>query len=342
MNYKILIVDDEIANLRLMERLFRRNYQVLTALSGKEALELIKQHDIALIISDQRMPGMTGIEFLKQASELRQHTVRIILTGYTDVNALVEAINSGVVYKYVTKPWLNEDLQQTVKRGIENYETSKSLHNLTVNNERLMEQLKAAQNALVQLVTNALNAQADDALGHARRTSGYAMAIASQLPYFEHDEIEQLSLAALFHGIGQIGTPTHIFKTAELTDDERRVYSERTERILMDFPEMTEIALAVKYHRENYDGSGYPEGLNGDRIPLFSRIIAVASAYDEMTSQPEIDKALLHERAIAKLREDSGTRFDPTIVDAFCELDTVKKMTQLFEQSTEQAAAFPS
>jgi putative two-component system response regulator len=342
MNYKILIVDDEIANLRLMERLFRRNYQVLTALSGMEALEILKQHDIALIISDQRMPGMTGIEFLKQASELRQHTVRIILTGYTDVNALVEAINSGVVYKYVTKPWLNEDLQQTVKRGLENYETNKRLHNLTVNNERLTEQLKAAQNALVQLVTNALNAQDNDALGHARRTSGYAMAIASQLPYFEQDEIEQLSLAALFHGIGQLGTPTHIFKTAELTDDERRVYSERTERILMDFPEMTEIALAVKYHREHYDGSGYPEGLNGDRIPLFSRIIAVASAYDEMTSQPVIDKALLHERAIAKLREDSGTRFDPTIVAAFCELDTVKKMAQSIEQPADQAAAFPS
>ena len=114
MDYKILIVDDEPANLRLLERLFRRDYQIISAASGLEALELLKLHNIALIISDQRMPGMTGIEFLKQAAEMRPATVRIILTGYTDVNALVEAINSGVIYKYATKPWVNEDLKQTV------------------------------------------------------------------------------------------------------------------------------------------------------------------------------------------------------------------------------------
>src|SRR5215210_6797600 len=99
MTYKILIVDDEPANLRLLERLFRREYQVISAESGSEALELLKRHDIALIISDQRMPFMTGIEFLKFAAQMRPQTVRIILTGYTDVNALIESINSGIVYK---------------------------------------------------------------------------------------------------------------------------------------------------------------------------------------------------------------------------------------------------
>jgi response regulator RpfG family c-di-GMP phosphodiesterase len=181
MTYKILIVDDEPANLRLMERLFRRDYQVITALSGKEALELLKQHDIALIISDQRMPGMTGIEFLKSAAELRCQTVRIIITGYTDVNALVEAINSGVVYKYVTKPWLNEDLQQSVKRGIENYENGKRMHNLALTNERLSNQLKNARETFVQMIINALNARDDDALPLARRASSYAKEIGSHL-----------------------------------------------------------------------------------------------------------------------------------------------------------------
>src|SRR5687767_320647 len=125
MSYKILIVDDEAANLRMLERLFRQEYSVITATSGAEALELLRLHDAALIISDQRMPSMTGIEFLKRSAEMRPHTVRIILTGYTDVNALVEAINSGVVYKYVTKPWVNEDLQLTVKRALQHYETLK-------------------------------------------------------------------------------------------------------------------------------------------------------------------------------------------------------------------------
>jgi len=332
MTYKILVVDDEPANLRLMERLFRRDYQVLTALSGKEALDTLKHHDIALIISDQRMPGMTGIEFLKSAAELRRQTVRIILTGYTDVNALVEAINSGVVYKYVTKPWLNEDLQQTVKRGIENYETGKQMHNFALTNERLSNQLKKAQEIFVQFITNALNAKDKDALGRARRTSGYAKAIGSHLNFFTQEEIEQLSLAAMLHGIGQIGTPNHVFKTASLTEEERWIYCERTEKILMDFPEMMDVALAIRYHHENFDGSGYPEGLRGEQIPLFSRIISVATAYDEMTSQPSIDTTFLHEKALAKLREDAGTRFDPMVVDAFCEMDAIRKMNQPVEQ----------
>ena len=104
MNDKILIVDDESANLRLLARIFRRDYQVLSANSGSEALELLKAHEVSLIISDQRMAGMTGVEFLKRAAEMRPHAIRIILTGYTDVETLVEAINSGVIYNMSASP----------------------------------------------------------------------------------------------------------------------------------------------------------------------------------------------------------------------------------------------
>src|SRR4051812_32117586 len=107
MKYKILVVDDEPANLRVLDRLFSPEYDVFTANSGAEALNLLTLHDFAVIISDQRMPSMTGIEFLKQAADMRPQTVRIILSGHTDVEDLVESINSGVVYKYMTKPWLN-------------------------------------------------------------------------------------------------------------------------------------------------------------------------------------------------------------------------------------------
>src|ERR671938_250642 len=113
MPFKILIVDDEPANLRLLERLFRRDYAVVAAPSGGEALRLLEQHDVALLITDQRMPGMTGIELLKRTAALRPHMVRIILTGYTDMEALVDAINCGQVYRYVAKPWNNEDLRLT-------------------------------------------------------------------------------------------------------------------------------------------------------------------------------------------------------------------------------------
>jgi DNA-binding NtrC family response regulator len=142
MPYKIMIVDDEPANLRLLERLFRNDYGVLTAESGAEALLLLHEHDVALIITDQRMPDISGIELLKRTAAIRPHMVRIILTGYTDVESLVEAINSGQVYRYVTKPWNNDDLRLTVSRALEHYETNKARHELEMINQRLVTRLE--------------------------------------------------------------------------------------------------------------------------------------------------------------------------------------------------------
>jgi len=145
MSYKILIVDDEPANLRTLSRLFREDFEVFTATSGAEALELLRQHDVALLITDQRMPGMTGIELLKNTVSIRPRMVRIILTGYTDVDALVEAINCGQVYRYVAKPWSNDDLRLTVRRALEHYETNKKSYELELTNRRLASRLVEIQ-----------------------------------------------------------------------------------------------------------------------------------------------------------------------------------------------------
>ncbi len=156
MKYKILIVDDEPSNLRALERLFRQKHDVLTATSGADALALLEHHDVALLISDQRMPEMSGIELVQRTVKSRPHMVRILLTGYTDVSSLIEAINSGHVYKYVTKPWNNEDLVMTVARALQHFETTKSHHNLKMMNERLrtrlgeIAELAAADDELLQ------------------------------------------------------------------------------------------------------------------------------------------------------------------------------------------------
>jgi DNA-binding NtrC family response regulator len=147
---KILIVDDEGANLRALERLFRPDHSVLTAQSGHEALTLLEQHDVALLITDQRMPGMTGIELLQQTVPLRPHMVRILLTGYTDISTLIEAVNCGHVYKYVTKPWNNDDLCATVTRALEHFEANKSRHTLEMTNRRLRERLNQISQLAIQ------------------------------------------------------------------------------------------------------------------------------------------------------------------------------------------------
>jgi response regulator RpfG family c-di-GMP phosphodiesterase len=327
MNYKILIVDDEAANLRLLERLFRHQYQVITALSGTEALELLAEHDVSLIVSDQRMPGMTGIEFLKRAAEVRRHTVRIILTGYTDVNALVEAINSGVVYKYVNKPWMNEDLQQTVARALEHHETIKGRHQLRRQNERLANLLRTTQKSFVKVFSEMFALKDAHTLGHCYRVRDYTEGIGYGFN-LQPQELEQLSLSAFLHEVAHIKIPNQVlFKTSSLTAEERGLVKQGFERgleILTHIPHLEDIVPAIRYQHEMYDGNGYPEGLSGERIPFHARIIAVADAFDEMTEpHPFQPAAITHDEAMERLRIAAGKKFDPEIVKAFGEWRTV-------------------
>jgi response regulator RpfG family c-di-GMP phosphodiesterase len=323
MSYKILIVDDEVANLRLLERLFRSEYNVITAASGAEAIELLHLHDVALIISDQRMPEMTGIEFLKRSAEIRPHTVRIILTGYTDVNSLVEAINSGVVYKYVTKPWANEDLELTVIRALQHYETLRNQHELRLQNERLNARLKASCESFVRLLIEMLSLKDPNSAARIHRIKDYAVSIGQCLDLKEQ-ELEQLSLAVVLQESARIYIPDHLLrKKGTLTDEERRILIDSLERglkMLASVPDFEDVVSTVRYQYENYDGSGHPTGLTGEQIPLYTRVIAVAEAFDEMTAPRSFQIALTYDEAIERLESVAGKKFDPKIVNIFCEL----------------------
>ncbi|GIL17701.1 MAG: hypothetical protein BroJett040_14520 [Oligoflexia bacterium] len=123
MKHTILCVDDEADNVDALERIFRHKYNVLKAQSGQEALTLLDQHPepIAVIITDQRMPIMTGVEFLEQSIRRQPDTVRILLTGYTDIQSIISAVNSGQIYRYINKPWDPVDLQATVERAVERF-----------------------------------------------------------------------------------------------------------------------------------------------------------------------------------------------------------------------------
>lgn len=147
MKHSILCVDDEIDNLEALERLFRRKYNVLTASSGAEALKIVKSEEVSLIVTDQRMPNMTGVEFLAASMKHKPDVVRILLTGYTDVESVISAINSGQVYKYVTKPWDPVDLVNTVDKAIERYELSAELKEKNQALELALKELKSLDEA---------------------------------------------------------------------------------------------------------------------------------------------------------------------------------------------------
>lgn len=121
MRETILVVDDEPANLRMLERLLRKEYTVLAATSGAEALEILKSHEVSLIITDQRMPEMNGTELLRQSMDINPEAAKIILTGHSDIEALIDAINSSRVHKYVSKPWDPMQLKEVVQNAVREY-----------------------------------------------------------------------------------------------------------------------------------------------------------------------------------------------------------------------------
>jgi response regulator RpfG family c-di-GMP phosphodiesterase len=140
MTYTILAVDDEPANLRMLERLFRKDYRVLTAESGEDALAILNQEAVSLIITDQRMPGMSGTQLLSKSHSTHPEMIKIILTGYTDIDALTEAINTAQVYRFVSKPWDPITLKQIVEEAFRQYEMS-------VQQRRLLDNLVALVHA---------------------------------------------------------------------------------------------------------------------------------------------------------------------------------------------------
>ncbi|MCB0422576.1 MAG: hybrid sensor histidine kinase/response regulator, partial [Bdellovibrionales bacterium] len=148
----LLVVDDEIDSVDALERLFRKKFQVFKATSGKEALQIVKDHPLSIIISDQRMPKMTGVEFLKKSLELQPDAIRILLTGYTDVESVIESINSGEIYKYATKPWDPIDLTNTVDKAYEKFYLRQELKEKNESLQQALEELKTLDASKTQFM----------------------------------------------------------------------------------------------------------------------------------------------------------------------------------------------
>lgn len=150
----LLCVDDEIDNVEALERLFRNRYKVLKATSGAEALQILDQHPdpIALIITDQRMPQMTGVEFLEQSLRTQPDSVRILLTGYTDIESIIAAINSGQIYRYINKPWDPVDLNATVDRAVERFLMSQELKQKNAELAQALAELQTLDQAKSQFM----------------------------------------------------------------------------------------------------------------------------------------------------------------------------------------------
>lgn len=316
---KILIIDDEPANLRLLRRVLGDEYETFAAQSGPEGLAILKEQEICLIITDQRMPEMSGVQVLEASQSIRPDAIKILLTGYTDIQALIDAINSGNVYKYVQKPWDAEDLKLTVRRAVETYDLRRRNEQLVIQLQGALAQMEALSLGTIRALADALDAKCDYTSGHSLRVSRYAVTIGKKIGLTDA-EMRDLELAGILHDIGKIGVPESIlWKPSRLDSDEQAIMSihpVRSAQMIAEIPVLDRARLWVKHHHEYLDGSGYPDHLSGDKIPVGARIILVADAFDAMTSDRPYRKSIGYERAAGELRKYAGRQFDSEMAEA--------------------------
>jgi len=331
--YKILLVDDEEDNLALLYRTLRHEFDIVKTTSPLDALELLKENPVDVILSDHKMPAMDGVEFLKESYEICPNCIRLLVTAFSDSRILIDAINYAKIYRYVKKPWEPTELLLTVRTAIEFFQLKKE-------NDRLIHDLKELFSGTISAIIEALDAKDSFTLGRSRRVTFFALNMAKQLE-LPVEEIGKLELAGLLHDIGMIGVSEEILNKAEaLTAEEFESIKKHVNhgvKILEDIKQLKDIVEIIRLHHEKFDGSGYPCGLKGDEIPLNSRIIAIADSYDSMISNRAYRVGLSHQEALNRIEEQSGRQFDPIIVQAFKDIiGGALEEIRVFELSTEK------
>jgi response regulator RpfG family c-di-GMP phosphodiesterase len=339
-------VDDEENVLRSLKRLFvSQEYEVLTALSGGEGLAILKDIEVPVIVSDQRMPVMTGAEFLEKSRPLSPDAVRIILTGYADVEAAIGAINRGGAYRYVSKPWNDSDLLRVIKDAFEKYHLVRENQYLTELTTKQNEELKkwsvelelyvqqhtidlTKQNKELKKLNLKLKKNVSEILrslsslielrngstrNHSNNVAILSTAIAEEIG-LTAPEIEMISTASQLHDIGMIGAPDIVLlkNVGELSPDEMTEYVKhpvRGQAAIDCIEDFRGPGILIRHHHEWYNGRGFPDGLKGDNIPMGARIIAIADRFERILhdEMQDIDSAL------AKVKSMLATQFDATL-----------------------------
>lgn len=337
---KLLLVDDEVNILNALKRLLiHENFDITATDSPFEALHLVSKAEFTVIVSDQRMPHMEGIVLLKKIKTISPIPLRILLTGYADMDVALSAINEGEVFRFLSKPWNDETLIQTLKQAAEHYETVKAQKTAQQRNAHLKEKTQALTEKNMDLVFH--NRRLGEEVNRSYIISVQAMAKSMKLyePRLWHHALSvkmicgkiaqllgltpqqstQLETAALLHDIGQVGLPRALLKKPEsaLKPAEQELWREHSFNgfsIVGMIPYFQEAALLIRHHHEAFDGGGYPSGLKGQAIPAGSRMIAVADAYATLKKGHPLTMDDSAREALAFLESRSGTQFDPDAV----------------------------
>jgi len=337
----ILVIDDEktMCNL-LKDSLSEQGYNVTTTQKAKDGLQHARNSLFDLVITDLKMPKIDGIGIIRRIKEFDTDNMVIVITGYPSFETVREALRLGA-YDYITKPFNLEEISFIVKRAVEfrrlqlankklmkdleeeNIILEKKVEERTGDLKKLYHNMQSAYMATVKALAQTIDAKDHYTHSHSQNVTKYAVAIAKEMG-FSQREVHTLREACQLHDLGKIGIHDYILnKSEKLTQEEWekiRSHSLRGAEILEPLTFLDKVIILIRQHHERYDGTGYPNRLKGEEIKLGARIIAVADAFDAMTSERPYRKAYSKEYTISKLKETSGTQFDPQIVKAFLEV----------------------
>jgi putative two-component system response regulator len=338
----ILVVDDTPDNLSLMAGLLKDEYRVKLANNGEKALAAVRgAGPLDLILLDIMMPGMSGYEVCEQlkADPATQRIPVIFLTAMTATEDEKKGLDLGAA-DYITKPISPPILMARVKTQLENKAAADFLRDqaeyLRTEVEKQTRLVSAIQDVTILAMASLAETRDSDTGNHIRRTQYYVQELAHRLKdhtrfraFLTPDNIELLFKSAPLHDIGKVGIPDRILlkpgrfepeemeimKTHTTLGRDAIVHAETALSIEVDFLTMAkEIAYS---HQEKWNGSGYPEGLSGDDIPISARLMAVADVYDALISRRVYKEGMPHEQAVTIIEQGSGSHFDPDVVEAF-------------------------
>lgn len=353
----ILLVDDEPSILSSLKRLLRPcKYRILTAEGGATGLNILAQETVNLIISDMRMPGMTGAQFLAQAKTLYPDTVRILLTGYSEVSATVSAINEGGIHHYLPKPWDDQDLLLTVKRALEQQQLKlenerfaklvQSQNQELSNFNRTLEKQVASRTeeirqtvmflesahkenrtqflTMLNVFASMIELRSGALAGQSSRVSDLAKKLAQRLQLSEH-LVDDIMIAGLLYGIGKLGLPDDLVRKPmdKMGVEETRLFlthPAKGQMLLTPVFGLADAGKIIAAQYERWDGRGTPHGLQQTEIEQGARILAMVRDFLELCSGAIATQPLPLDKARAAIKTQSGIRYDPQLVTEFLAL----------------------
>jgi len=351
----ILVVDDDSAIRQLLAaQLGQLGYQCETVADGGEALELSRQAPSpSLVLTDIRMPGVDGVELLRELKQLDENVQVVMISGQQDLDTVRKCLREGA-YDYLLKPFELDELASTVTRALERYHLRRENQRYRHNLERMVleqtEEIRTTRDVALMTLAKLAESRDNETGLHLERIAAYSHRLAKELArsspanQLTRAFIEQLHKSSPLHDIGKVGIPDAILlKPGPLSPAEFEIMKSHakiggdTLRAGIepgDKQSFLIMAMEIAYgHHERWDGCGYPNGLAGSSIPLAARIVALADSYDALTSNRPYKRAVSPDEATRRIVADRGAHFDPLIVDTFlrCRSDFVEIFTRLGE-----------